>query len=259
MRHSMRRLSIAVGIALLGVAPGTAFAQSQTKSTEVRKFQVVSVDGNKVVIREQSGTRELTVPPDFRFTVDGKQVSVAELKPGMTGTATITTTTTVKPVHVTEVRNGEVVQASGNSLLVRTPNGYRMFSPGDIEKRNITIMKDGKPVDFSDLRTGDRLSATVITEGPPQVLTQRQVEATLSGAPGAAAGQPAAAAPGAAARPSPSVATAPGAPPPPAPPDAPKRLPKTAGQLPLLGVIGVTSLAMAGLLTALRRRRMARQ
>jgi hypothetical protein len=35
----------------------------------------------------------LTVPEDFRFNVDGKMLSVRELKPGKAGTATITTKT----------------------------------------------------------------------------------------------------------------------------------------------------------------------
>jgi hypothetical protein len=59
------------------------------------------------------------------FTIGGKQVPVSEVKPGMSGTATITTTTTVTPVLVTEVRDGEVLQATGNSLLIkgRTASG----------------------------------------------------------------------------------------------------------------------------------------
>ena len=39
----------------------------------------------------------MTVADDFRFNVDGKMLSVHELKPGMSGTATITTKTTVTP------------------------------------------------------------------------------------------------------------------------------------------------------------------
>jgi hypothetical protein len=251
---------VVVAVALIALTSSLALAQTTTKSTEVRKFTVISVDGNRVVARDQTGTREYTVPPDFRFTVEGKQVSVAELKPGMTGTATITTTTTVTPVTVTEVKNGEVVQASGNSILVKTPEGFRMFSPGDVEKRGIKIVKDGAPVDFSSLRAGDRLTATIITEKPPQVLTERQVQATLNPAAGAAAGGGAAAAP---------------APRPAAPTAAPAgggtagagaaaggaaalRLPKTASGLPLVGMVGAVSLAFAVALRALRRRRAAR-
>src|SRR5262245_27176520 len=145
--HRLSRVAGTMLIVLVACA-GAAAAQQTTTSTEVKKFTVVSVDGNKLVAKDQTGAREYTVPPDFRFDVDGRQVSVAELKPGMTGTATITTTTTVKPVTVTEVRNGEVLQKSGNSIIVRGPNGIRMFSEGDIEKRNITIMKDGRKAEL---------------------------------------------------------------------------------------------------------------
>ena len=71
-----------------------------------KKFQVISVDGNQLVVKLPEGTREITVPEGFHFTVDGKQLTVGELKPGMAGTATITTKTTVVPVTVTEVKNG---------------------------------------------------------------------------------------------------------------------------------------------------------
>ena len=67
------------------------------------------MDGNQLDVKLPEGTRELTVPDDFRFTVNGQQMSVHELKPGMKGTATITTRTTVTPVTVTEVKNGQVV------------------------------------------------------------------------------------------------------------------------------------------------------
>ena len=95
------------------------FAQTST-ATETKKFQVIAVDGNQLVVTLPEGTRELTVPSDFRFTVDGKSLSVQELKPGMAGTATITTKTTTIPVTVTEVKNGTVRKALGTSIIVET-------------------------------------------------------------------------------------------------------------------------------------------
>ena len=92
----------ALALTLLGT--GGATAQTQTMKTDVLAFEVISVDGNNLVVRDQNGTRALTVPEDFRFTVDGKPMSVHELTRGMKGTATVTTTTTVRPVYVTEVK-----------------------------------------------------------------------------------------------------------------------------------------------------------
>jgi hypothetical protein len=217
-------------------------------SSEVRQFEIVSVDGNKVVVKGQKGAQEITVPDDFRLSVDGKPVTVRELKPGMKGTATITTTTTVTPVHVTEVRNGKVMQKVGNSIIVRGPKGMQMFSEGDATKRGIKIMRDGQPIAFTDLNVGDTLTATIITEAPPKVMTQRQVDAAMSSASGAAAaGTPAVSAPttgaGAAAATAGAAAAAPA-----------RRLPKTASPLPLIGLFGAGS-SIAGLILTVRRRR----
>jgi len=173
------------------VAAGAAQAQTHM-STETKSFEIISVDGNVLVVKGPEGSREITVPPDFLFTVNGKKMSVGELKAGMKGTATVTTTTTVHPVYVTEVKNGEVVKAVGTSVVVRSKDGYKMFSQGEVDKRGVRIYKDGKPVQLSDLRVRDRLTAVIVTEGPPHVMTQKEVDATLAAEPAPAAPAPAA-------------------------------------------------------------------
>jgi hypothetical protein len=85
---------------------------AQTTTSDVRNFEVLAVEGNRLVVRDQRGTHEYTVPDDFRFTVDGKPMSVKELKPGMKGTATVTKTTTITPVTVTEFRDATVLEAT---------------------------------------------------------------------------------------------------------------------------------------------------
>ncbi len=168
-------LTVALGLAFAG-AP---FAQT-TSTTDVRNFEVISVDGNKLVVRDERGTQELTVPDDFRFTVDGKKMSVAELKAGMKGTATVTTTTTVKPVFVTELREGEVLRVSPISMTVRTADGARKFTQAELDNKGIQIYKDGNAVRLSDIKKGDKLAATVVTYGAPVVLTEKEVQAVLA-------------------------------------------------------------------------------
>ena len=99
MQILKRGVLVAALCALAMGASSGAFAQATTSTTtKVSTFEVISVDGNYLVVRDQAGTRELNVPSDFRFNVDGKPLAVGDLKAGMKGTATITNTTTVRPV-----------------------------------------------------------------------------------------------------------------------------------------------------------------
>ncbi len=158
---------------------GTPLAQTTT-AVNVRNFEVISVDGNKLVVRDERGTQEITVPDDFRFTVDGKKLSVSELKPGMKGAATITTTTTIKPVAVTEVREGVVLRAGPSSIVVQDKEGVRKrFSQDQLDQRGIQILKDGRVMRIGELKEGDMLSATIISQVAPVVVTEKEVQATL--------------------------------------------------------------------------------
>jgi len=236
MRSALRGLVLAA--AFVGMAATASQAQQTSTSTQTKKFEIVAVDGNKLVVNLPEGTKELTVPDDFRFTVNGQPLSVQELKPGMKGTATITTQTTVTPVTVTEVKNGTVYDKTGGSIIVQTPEGFKMFSQGDIDKRGVKIVKNGKPVDLEDLNKGDKLSATIVTSKPPRVMTKQEVQASV---PTAAAAPP--------------VATSGSTAPPPAAASAApaKTLPKTASSWPLVALLSVLSLG-TGLVLTVRRR-----
>lgn len=243
MRFGTRWFAVAVVACLF--AAGAVFAQ--TSVTEIKSFEVISVDGNKVVARDAAGVaKEYTLPDDFRFDVAGKQISVRDLKPGMKGKATITTTTTTKPVYVTEVRNGTVKQVGGTSVIVQTDKGYQMYTQGEVDERSVQILRDGKPVRVSDLNTGDKLSAVFVTEGAPQVLTERQVQASI-----AAGGDPVKATKAESTAPA-TTTTAEGVGNTPA--AAAAELPTTASLMPLLGLAGMASLALGAALRSRRRR-----
>jgi len=239
MRRTLTLGLLATMVVILTAAVSLA-QQSTTTSTQTKTFQVIAVNGNDLVVKLPEGTRELTVNDDFRFTVDGQQLSVHDLKPGMKGSAVITTKTTVTPVTVTEVKNGTVMQASGPSIIVKTDQGIKMFSQGDIDKRGVKIMRNGAPAVINDFHQGDQITATIITSHPPHVMTEKQVNATLAKASGGTMAAPAA-----------SAAPAPAA----APAEAPaaKHLPKTASLWPTLWLASALSLGLGVFLTLKRR------
>ena len=262
MSHVLGRAALAGAMLWAAVALASAQQQTTTK-TETKTFEVITVDGNDLVVKLPEGTRELTVPEDFQFTVDGQQMSVHELKPGMKGTATITTKTTLHPVTVTEVKNGTVAQVSGSTIIVRTDEGFKSFTQGELDKRGVKIIKEGKPAQVSDFHAGDQLTATIVTTRPPRAVTEREVNATLARTaaptPSATSGS-SAAAPVPARRSSTSAASAsatsaPGSPEAAAP--AARKLPKTASPLPVVGLIGIVSIGL-GLALTIRRRRFVR-
>jgi LPXTG-motif cell wall-anchored protein len=248
MLRSLRRVVLAG--AMVGLTAAVTSAQQASTSTEVKKFEVIAVDGNDLVVTLPEGTRQINVPPGFLFMVDGKQLSVNELKPGMSGTASITTKTTVTPVTVTEVKSGTVALVSGTAVYVRTPEGVRLFTQSELDKRGVKIFVDGKPRAVSELHEGNKLTATIVTTKPPQVVTEKDVQATLAKA---AAAPPAAAQPDAA----PAAPAAPAAAASPAQQPVgttARALPKTAGSLPTISLVGLASLALAAAMATRRRR-----
>jgi hypothetical protein len=248
-----RVISTLVLAAAVVCVSSVASAQTQTTASETKTFEVLAVDGNKLVVKLPEGTRELTVADDFRFTVNGTQMAARELRPGMKGTATITTRTTVTPVTVTEIKNGTVAYSAGSTIIVRTDEGVKSFTQGDVDKRGVKIMRAGKPAQVSDFRQGDKLSATIITSLPPKVMTEQEVQATLATSGGAAAGG-AAGSGGSGSGGSGALASTANSGSGAGTAGAPKRtLPKTASTTPLLGLVSILSLAM-GLSLTLRRR-----
>ena len=231
-------VSLILGVGLLAASATIATAQqpSVTKITSAGQSMssttarvvhvvVVSVNGNKVVAEDAAGkATEYTIPDGFKFQLDGKDIGVADLKPGQHVTATITTTTTVTPVYVTEIKSGKVLVVSGQSIIVRGPHGNQVFSNQDAVKRNATIMKNGEKVSISDLRAGDIFTAVIITDEAPRVVSEKEVDAMVHAAPAPAAAP--------ASAPAPAPTAAPAAAPAEAPASAPAEAPTAAAAAP---------------------------
>jgi LPXTG-motif cell wall-anchored protein len=243
MRHT-RGLGIVVAIATSGLMAGFVGAQT----TDVKQFEIVSVDGNRVVVRGEQGTEQITITDDVRLTVDGRPIAVTDVKPGMKGTArTTTTTTTAAPVQQsTDVKQGEIVKRLGTSVTARMPEA-KTYTDEELAQRNIPVTVDGKPVKMSSLWEGTKLIETTVTTTPERVVTRRQVEMALQAPPApqvAATPPPAAPPPAAVPAPEPATQVA-----------SARQLPTTASPLPMIGLLGVASSAIGLVLTLRRRRR----
>jgi hypothetical protein len=162
---------------------------AQTKSTiDLRNFEVLAVEGNRLVYRDQRGTHEITVPDGFRMNVDGKQMAVKELKPGMKGTATVTNTTTITPITVTDIKEAVVLSTTATSVVVRGPdNVRRRFTQSELDKRGIQIFKDGKLIQVGQLNPGDNLTAMIVSSQAPTIVTETEVDAKMAQAKAAPA------------------------------------------------------------------------
>jgi hypothetical protein len=176
-----RRFGAAMAlVALLSCAPA---ALAAAPSPATRNFEVLSTDGNHLVVRDETGIQEYTVPEDFRFTVDGKELAAAELKPGMRGTATLTDATSTRAVHVTNVKMGTVISQTGRSVTIKGDDGKILrFTQSEADARGLQILVDGKPVRVSNLNPGDRRDATVVTTGTPAILTAQALDESLAAA-----------------------------------------------------------------------------
>jgi len=248
-------ISLILGVGLLAAAATVATAQQpsvtkitqsgqSTMSTSSRVVHavIVSVNGNKVVAEDAAGkATEYTIPEGFKFQLDGKDIGVADLKPGQHVTATITTTTTTTPVYVTEIKSGKVLLVSGQSIIVRGPHGNQVFSNQDQAKRNATIMRNGQKVSISDLRAGDIFTAMIVTDEAPRVISEREVEAMVHAAPAAAPAPASAPAP----MPTTAAAAAPAEAPASAPASAPAEAPTAAAGAPAPADTPVASPATA--------------
>lgn len=221
---STRLMAIAIVVLLAGLLALAAVAQEKT---EVRQGEVISVDGQTLTFMENGVVKKAEIPAHWMFNVDGKQVPLSELKPGMKITATLTTKTVEVPgTQVVTIKNGEVVEAQANTIVVRQGTEYKKYTLPSTFKFNV----GGEEVDALHLRKGMILNATIIVETPPVKVEEKALKLD---------------------------AAAPPPPPPPAPAPAPEpepaKLPKTGSPLPAAGLLGLLLVGGGACLTLFRR------
>jgi len=233
------------GLALAQVKTTTATETGQPMQTiQVERGEVWYVSGNDLVVKMEDGTLRnfMNVPDDVRATVDGKQLSVRELKPGMKLQRTISTTVTPALITTVQTITGTVFFVSPpKSVILTLEDGTNQQF--DIPQGQMFEVQ-GKTVDAFGLKKGMKVSAAKIIQTPATMTAQqRSVTGNMPPPP----------------PPNTPILIAQGEPkqaPPPPPPVAsarPEKLPVTGSTLPLVGLAGALALGLGLLLGVLRR------
>jgi hypothetical protein len=219
-----------------------------TVNTEQIHGTVEYVEGNTLVVRMADGAiREFNVPEIRKFIIDGHEKTVHDLKPGTKLNARVTTTVTPVTERTTTVGTGRVWWVAGKTVILTLPNGEnKEYTVEDHYKFTVNGNKDAT---VFDLRKGMVVSAEKIVEEPRTEIASDTV-VTGQAPPPPAPKRVVAQAPPPPARTEvaqvhaePAPAPAPVAAPAPVEvaqaQEAPARLPETASNLPLIGVLGV--------------------
>ena len=225
-------------------------AGAPTKTVKVERGTIVYVSGNNVVVKAEDGTLRHfdNVPDSVTVTVDGKQLNVHQLQPGMKVERQTITTTTPKVITTVKTVTGTVwYVAPPNSVILRMKNGKtQQFKIPNGQK----FMVNGQETDAFGLRKGMKVDAQQIIEEPETVVAQEVKRTGVMPPP------PPAPAPDVpilvlvvpAEQPAP-VETAAAEP---TPEPAPEKLPTTATNLPLIGLLGVLFCGLSLATMALR-------
>jgi hypothetical protein len=224
-------LAFTVGLSAQVQTQTSTAKGAHTQEVSVEHGEVVYVTGNDLVVKMEDGTirHVANVPESARVTVDGQQLGIHDLKPGMKLQRTITVTKTPTVVTTVKTVTGKVWHVTPpNSVVLTLEDGTnQQFKIPKDQKFNV----DGQMTDAWGLKKGMKISATKIVEEPVDVYDRHtKLSGTMPPPPPA----PPADAP---------ILVAEATPPPaPAAAPAPAELPKTGSILPLIGLLGGLSL-----------------
>jgi len=152
----------------------TTTAGQTSQIVKVDRGEVLAVEGNDLIVRMADGSiRHFeNIPESAKATVDGKQLGIHDLKPGMKLQRTITTTTTPQIVTTVETVTGKVWHVTPPlSVILTLENGTNQsFKIPKDQKFKV----NGEMVDAFGLRKGMVVTATKIVEVPVSVTSQEK-------------------------------------------------------------------------------------
>lgn len=210
-----------------------------TRSVKVERGTIVYVSGNTVVVKAEDGTLRHfnNVPDSTTVTVDGKQLNVHQLQPGMIVERQTITTTTPKIITTVKTVSGTVWYVNPpNSVILTMENGKNQsFKIPNGQKFTV----NGQVTDAFGLRKGMKVDAQQVIEQPATVVAQeiKRTGVMPTPPPAPQADVPILVLVVPVQQPAPTETAA-------AEP-APTALPKTASELPLIGLLGMLFCGLA--------------
>jgi hypothetical protein len=148
------------------------YPSQSSQVVRVDRGEVLAAEGNDLIVRmEECSIQHFeNIPESAKATVEGKQLGIHDLKPGMKLQRSITTTTTPRIVTTVATVSGKVWHVTPPLRVILTlENGTN---------QSFKIPKDQKfkvnrqMVDAFELKKGLVVTATKIVEVPVSVLSQ---------------------------------------------------------------------------------------
>src|SRR5215831_2729972 len=169
-----RVLMLVLSPAMLFVPAMTAQVETTTKTAQgipqkevtVERGEVVNVSGNDLFVKMENGEiRHFpNVPETARVAVNGQELGIHDLKPGMKLERTITVTTMPEVVTTVQAITGKVWQVMPPSTVILTLDNGENQQFTVPEGQQFTV--NGEKKDLFGLRKGMVVSATKVTEVP---------------------------------------------------------------------------------------------
>jgi hypothetical protein len=155
----------------------TASPGVPTQEVKIERGEVVAVKGNDLFLLMDNGVLRHfpDVPDSAKVMVDGKQLGIHDLVPGMKLVRATVTTTTPYVVTTVETVSGKVWQVNPPLIVILTlENGQNQeFKIPDGQKFTV----DGTETDAFGLKKGMVVTATKIVEVPETVVTKEKIVA----------------------------------------------------------------------------------
>ena len=102
---------------------GSARSTGPARAASVSGRRPIAEGRCEVVVREQDGLHEYTLPDGFTFNVNGQKVGVDQLPPGTTVGALITDKVLTRNVALTRVASATLMQVAPGGIVLKTADG----------------------------------------------------------------------------------------------------------------------------------------